>query len=236
MPAWPGPGRPVDWRTEFPGSRACACWNDISPRLSAALVVRQRQDGARRQVASVRVSRSPPPTVPSRRPTPRRPVVDHRRWRSRRKTSSGPLSIAVSGRCSSRRATRTRRSFATIVHSIGVLRHPARGVAAHRGWLHVFPHDLARSASRRTWPTRRELRPLLVRAPLNPDLPDGGYLVDGLLNISEAKFGLQDNVVKLAISASRKRSTTASTSASVRDCRAGLSSAAASTPVARGAL
>jgi hypothetical protein len=34
---------------------------------------------------------------------------------------------------------------------------------------------------------------------LNPDLPDGGgYLVDGLYNIREGKFGLQDNVVRLA--------------------------------------
>ena len=47
--------------------------------------------------------------------------------------------------------------------------------------------------------TPADYDPYSFVAPPNPDLPDGGgYVVDGLYNISEAKFGLQDNVVKLA--------------------------------------
>jgi hypothetical protein len=207
VPAQVHPAGPFIGERNFPEVTCVPCWNDISPRLSAAYNLFGNGKTAikvsagkymAQELLTLATANNP---ISASNPSANRAWTDANNDFIPQDSELGPLSnsqfgtVVITTRYDDE-ILRDNRQFnwkysAGIQHE--VLPRTAVGVTYFRTTWHNFrvTHNLAN--------TPADYDPYSFTAPVNADLPGGGgYLVDGLYNISEAKFGLQDNVVQLA--------------------------------------
>jgi hypothetical protein len=206
VPAQVHPAGPFIGERNFGEVTCVPCWNDISPRISAAYNLFGNGKTALKvsvgkymaqELLTLATANNP---ISASNPTATRSWSDDGDFIPE-EPELGPLSnsrfgtVFITTRYEDE-ILRDNRQFnwkysAGIQHEL--LPRTAVGFSYFRTTWHNFrvTQNLAN--------TPADYDPYSFTAPLNADLPGGGgYLVDGLYNISQAKFGLVDNVVKLA--------------------------------------
>ena len=207
VPAQVHPAGPFIGERNFQEVTCVPCWNDISPRFSAAYNLFGNGKTALKVSVGKYMAQELLTLATANNPISASNPSATRSWTTDdgdfipEENELGPLSnsqfgtVAITTRYDNE-VLRDNRQFnwkysAGIQHEI--LPRTAIGLTYFRTTWHNF------RATQNLANTPADYDPYSFIAPVNPDLPGGGgYLVDGLYNISEAKFGLQDNVVRLA--------------------------------------
>jgi hypothetical protein len=207
VPAQTHPAGPFIGERNFGQVDCVPCWNDFSPRLSAAYNLFGNGKTALKVSVGKYMAQELLTLATANNPISASNPSANRAWEDRNNDFI-PQEEELSGLSNTRFGTvvittryhdevlRDNRPFnwkysAGVQHE--VLPRTAVGVSYFRTTWHNF------RATQNLANTPADYDPYSFPAPFSPDLPDGGgYLVDGLYNIRQDKFGVQDNLVRLA--------------------------------------